>query len=153
MFQFRRRAMFRRNILRHMILKALTEKPMHGYEIIKALGEEFGGPFRPSAGAIYPTLQTLEEEGLIKGEETDEKRIYSITTKGIEALKREENTFKETIENRKAFIEERKGLNRELRNFASLILTNYRDLTPDKADKICLVLQETRKKINEIIFE
>ncbi|MFH0897057.1 MAG: PadR family transcriptional regulator [Candidatus Bathyarchaeota archaeon] len=145
--------MFRRNILRHMVLKALAEKPMNGYEIIKGLGEAFGGPFRPSAGAIYPMLQTLEDEGLIKGEETGEKRGYLVTSRGMEVLKREENTFKEMIESRKSFIEDRRELNRELRNFASLIMTNYRDLTPDKAEKIRLILQEARKKINDLIFE
>ncbi|MCJ7631298.1 PadR family transcriptional regulator [Candidatus Bathyarchaeota archaeon] len=145
--------MFRRNILRHMVLKALAEKSMNGYEIIKALGDEFGGPFRPSTGAIYPMLQTLENEGLIKGEDIDEKRKYSITQMGTEKLKSDENQFKEMIANRKAFIEERKELNTELRIFARLIITNYRDLTPEKAEEIYRVLQETRKKINSIIFE
>ena len=136
-----------------MILKALAEKPMHGYEIIKALGDEFGGPFRPSAGAIYPMLQTLEDEGLVKGEETGKKRVYSTTPKGIEVLKREESTFKEMIESRKAFVEERKGLSRELSNYVSLIMTNYRDLTPEKAEKIRQILQEGRKKISDVVFE
>lgn len=136
-----------------MLLKALSEKPMHGYEIIKALGGEFGGLFRPSSGAVYPMLQALEDEGYVKGEEADEKRVYSITSKGIELLNKEEGKFKEMIESRRAFIEERKGLNRELRNFASLIGTNYNDLTPEKAEKIRLVLQEARKKITDIIFE
>ncbi|KPV65065.1 MAG: hypothetical protein AOA65_0568 [Candidatus Bathyarchaeota archaeon BA1] len=68
-------------------------------------------------------------------------------------LKREEGMFKEMIESRRAFIEERKGLNRELRNFASLIRTNYLDLTPEKAERIRLVLEEARKKITDIIFE
>ena len=44
-FRFRRRAIFRRNILRYMLLKALAEKPMYGYEIITVLGDEFGDPF------------------------------------------------------------------------------------------------------------
>ncbi|MCJ7635498.1 helix-turn-helix transcriptional regulator, partial [Candidatus Bathyarchaeota archaeon] len=135
------------------ILKELDNKPMHGYEIIKALGEEFGGPFRPSAGAIYPTLQALKNEGLIKGEETDDKRVYTITPEGLRVMKEEENKLKEVIESRKTFIQERKGLNIELRNFASLIMTNYRDLTPEKAEKIGSVLQDARKKINDIIFE
>ena len=61
--------------------------------------------------------------------------------------------FKETIESRKAFIEERKGLNRELRNLASLIMTNYHDLTSEKAEKIREILQEARKKISDVVFE
>lgn len=153
MLPFRRRAFFRKNILRYITLKALEEKPMHGYEAMKVLGEEFGGFFPPSAGAIYPMLQTLEDQEYVKGEEKDGKRVYSITPKGKELLRREENMFKAIIENRKAFAEERKELNKELRSFASLILTNYRDLTPEKAEKIRQILHEDRKKISDIIFE
>lgn len=136
-----------------MLLKALAEKPMHGYEVIKSIGGEFGGIFRPSAGAIYPLLQALEDEGYVKGEEAGERRVYSITPNGMELMKREESMFKEMIENRRAFFEERKELNRELHNFASLIGTNYRDLTPEKAEKIRFIIQEVRKKITDIIFE
>jgi DNA-binding PadR family transcriptional regulator len=136
-----------------MLLKELEEKPMHGYEIIRIIGEDFGGLFQPSAGAVYPLLQTLENQDYVRGEEKEGKRVYSITPKGVELLKKEENTFKEIIEDRRSFFQERKGLNRELRNFASLIRTNYIDLTPEKAEEIRQILQETRKKITGIIFE
>jgi len=126
---------------------------MHGYEIMRSLGEEFGGFYRPSAGAIYPILQALEDEGYIKGEEQEDKRIYSITPKGTEFLRKSEEKFKAIIEKRKAFFRERKGLNRELRNLAGLIMTNYHDLTPEKADKIAQIMKETRRKIDDIISE
>jgi len=144
---------FRKGVLRHLILQALSEKPMHGYEIMRSMGEEFGGFYRPSAGAIYPILQDLEDEGYIKGEEQEDKRIYSITPKGTEFLKKGEEKFRAMIEKRKAFFGERKGLNRELRNLASLIMTNYHDLTPEKADKVAQVIKETRRKIDDIISE
>jgi DNA-binding PadR family transcriptional regulator len=136
-----------------MLLKSLEEKPMHGYGIIKTLGEEFGGFSQPSAGAVYPMLQALEDQEYVIGEEKKGKRVYSITPQGKELLRKEQEIFKATVESRRAFIDERSGLNRELRNFANLIRTNYRDLTTDKAEKIRLVLQETRKEITGIIFE
>jgi DNA-binding PadR family transcriptional regulator len=55
---------------------------MHGYEMITELEERSGGAWRPSAGSIYPTLQLLEDEGLIKGEETGGKRRFSLTDEG-----------------------------------------------------------------------
>ena len=62
---------------------------MHGYEMIKELEARSGGAWRPSAGSIYPTLQLLEDEGLIKGEETEGKRRFSLTDEGrAEAGKR-----------------------------------------------------------------
>ena len=153
MFPRRRFAGFRRGALQYLILKSLSEKPKHGYEIMRSLSEEFGGFYRPSAGAIYPILQTLEDEGYIKGEEQEDKRVYLITPKGIGFLENSEEKFKAVIEKRKTFFIERRGLNRELRNLASLIMTNYRDLTPEKAERIAQIIKETRRKIDDIISE
>ena len=58
---------------------------MHGYEVITELDERTGGRWRPSAGSIYPTLQLLEDEGLVTAEEADGKRVYSLTEAGQEA--------------------------------------------------------------------
>ena len=149
----RRLAVFRRGVLRYLILQSLSAKPMHGYEIMKSLGEEFGGLYRPSAGAIYPTLEALEDKGYIKREEKEGKKTYSITSKGIEFMKKSEDKVKAIIEIRKAFLRERRGLNRELRNLVSLIMINYRDLKIEKADEIAQVLKEARRKISDIIFE
>ena len=153
MFPHRRFSIFRKGMLRYMMLQSLMEKPMHGYEIIKNFSDEFGGVYRPSAGAIYPTLQALEEEGYISSEEKEEKKIYSITQKGRELAKESEEKFKAMLERRRIFLNERKDLNRDLRNLASLIMTNYRDLDKKKVDAITQVLKETRKKVSDIVFE
>jgi sugar-specific transcriptional regulator TrmB len=55
---------------------------MHGYQIIQELASRSGGAWRPSAGSVYPTLQQLEDEGLVAGEETGGKRVYRITEAG-----------------------------------------------------------------------
>ena len=59
---------------------------MHGYELISELETRTEGRWRPSPGAVYPALARLEERGLIRGEETDGKRRYSITEAGQERL-------------------------------------------------------------------
>jgi DNA-binding PadR family transcriptional regulator len=74
--------MVRRGDVRTAILSLLAEQPMHGYEIINQLAERSGGIWRPSAGSVYPTLQQLEDEGLIKGEERDGRNVYSPTDAG-----------------------------------------------------------------------
>ena len=56
---------------------------MHGYEMIKELEERTQGAWSPSAGSIYPTLQMLEDEGLIRGEESDGKRRFTLTDSGV----------------------------------------------------------------------
>ena len=153
MFPRRRRAVFRRNALRYLILQSIDAKPKHGYEIMKSLGEEFGGLYQPSAGAIYPTLQTLTDQGYIIGEEKEGKKIYSVTPKGKEFMKNSGEKTTAVIEKRRTFLNERRGLNREIRNLVSLIMTNYRDLEREKTDEIAQVLKEARRKISDIIFE
>ena len=74
--------MVRRGDVRTAILALLAEEPMHGYQIIGQLGERSGGVWRPSAGSVYPTLQQLEDEGLVKGEEREGRTVYSLTDSG-----------------------------------------------------------------------
>jgi DNA-binding PadR family transcriptional regulator len=75
----------RRGDVRSAILALLDDRPMHGYEMIQELEERTGGRWTPSAGSIYPTLQLLEDEGLVTAEEIDGRRVYSLTDTGKEA--------------------------------------------------------------------
>jgi DNA-binding PadR family transcriptional regulator len=72
----------RRGDVRAAALALLAERPMHGYEMIKELEERTGGAWTPSAGSIYPTLQMLEDEGLISGQEIEGKRRFTLTDAG-----------------------------------------------------------------------
>jgi DNA-binding PadR family transcriptional regulator len=74
----------RRGDVRAAVLALLADRPMHGYEMIQELEQRTGGIWRPSAGSIYPTLQLLEDEGLIKGEESEGKRRFELTAEGRE---------------------------------------------------------------------
>jgi DNA-binding PadR family transcriptional regulator len=76
------------------VLALLDERPMHGYEMIKQLEERTGGAWAPSAGSIYPTLQMLEDEGLINGIEVDGKRRFTLTDTG--KVERESRAGEET---------------------------------------------------------
>ena len=75
----------RRGDVRAAILALLAERPMHGYEMIKEIEERTQGAWVPSAGSIYPTLQMLEDEGLIRGEESEGKRRFTLTEEGTAA--------------------------------------------------------------------
>ncbi len=144
---------FGKGMLQHVVLKSLADKPKHGYEIMQSLGEEFSGSYQPSPGALYPILQMLEEEGYVTGRDEEGKRIYSITSEGSEYVKASEERFKVLIEKRKAFFGERRSLNRELRNLGSLVMTNYRDMSAEKAERIAQIIKEARRKIDDVISE
>jgi DNA-binding PadR family transcriptional regulator len=80
----------RRGDVRGAILALLTERPMHGYEMMQELEARTGGAWRPSAGSIYPTLQQLEDEGLVRSEEVGDRRRYTLTDAGREEAGRRE---------------------------------------------------------------
>lgn len=68
--------------LRLYLLALLEEQPRHGYELIQALSQQFGGTYSPSAGTIYPRLAKLEEEGLVTKSTDGRKTVYEITDTG-----------------------------------------------------------------------
>jgi len=71
-----------RGNVRAAILALLAERPMHGYEMIQELENRTGGVWRPSPGSVYPTLQLLEDEDLIAGEEVDGRKRFALTDAG-----------------------------------------------------------------------
>lgn len=72
--------------VRLALLSMLGEAPKHGYELMKQLEERSGGIYRASAGTVYPTLQQLEDEGLVTSETQDGKKIYRLTDAGRREL-------------------------------------------------------------------
>ena len=81
-FGGRRRGRRGRGDVRAAIPALLAERPMHGYEMIQELEARTGGVWRPSPGSVYPTLQLLEDEGLIAGEEGEGRRRFTLTDAG-----------------------------------------------------------------------
>src|SRR5262245_2760252 len=84
-----RRRMFDQGDVRLVILKLISEKPSHGYELIKAIEDRLGGAYAPSPGIVYPALTLLEEQGLIRVESTDgPRKLYAITPEGETVLEK-----------------------------------------------------------------
>jgi DNA-binding PadR family transcriptional regulator len=68
--------------LQLVLLALLDEKPSHGYELIKLLGERSGGFYSPSPGMVYPALTYLEEAGYASVAPEGAKKLYSLTPEG-----------------------------------------------------------------------
>lgn len=75
----------RRGNVRFAILSVLRDRPMHGYQVIQELESRTNGRWRPSAGSVYPTLQLLEDEGMLTSDEVEGRRTYSLTDAGQRA--------------------------------------------------------------------
>jgi DNA-binding PadR family transcriptional regulator len=79
---FGRRRRASRGDIRTAALLLLAEEPRNGYQIMQELEERSDGLWRPSPGSVYPALQQLEDEGLIRSEEADGRRLYHLTEAG-----------------------------------------------------------------------
>jgi DNA-binding PadR family transcriptional regulator len=84
--------------MKYVILKLLAKRPMHGYEVMKELEEETHGCYKPSPGTVYPTLQWLEDEGLVSAETVEGKKVYSITDAGRAFLETNKSTVEDIFE-------------------------------------------------------
>ncbi|MEU6850294.1 PadR family transcriptional regulator [Actinacidiphila alni] len=72
----------RRGDVRASILALLKDRPMHGYEMIQEIADRSGGAWKPSPGSVYPTLQLLEDEGLISSASEGGKKLFTLTDSG-----------------------------------------------------------------------
>ena len=77
---------FAHGALRLYLLALLEDGPRHGYELIKALSDRFGGTYSPSPGTVYPRLAKLQEEGLVEAESAGRRSVYRITEAGRREL-------------------------------------------------------------------
>src|ERR1700736_4908100 len=81
--------------LQLLILLLLSEKPRHGYEIIKAIEEHSSGVYTPSPGMVYPALTYLEETGYATATAEGTKKLFSITAEGADYLAKNRATADE----------------------------------------------------------
>ena len=72
----------RRGDVRTAILLLLAEEPRNGYQLMQEIEERSEGVWRPSPGSVYPALQQLEDEGLVRSEEGAGRRAFALTDAG-----------------------------------------------------------------------
>jgi len=92
-WNFFRRARAKRGDVRAAILSLLAEKPLNGYQIMQELEQRSRGSWRPSPGAVYPALQQLEDEALVRAESLSGGRVYTLTEQGRAYVKEHPDEF------------------------------------------------------------
>ncbi|HYM40403.1 MAG TPA: PadR family transcriptional regulator [Thermoplasmata archaeon] len=137
-----------------LLLVVLQEKPMHGYETMKALEDRFHGFYKPSAGAIYPALRSLQRRGLVSVTGGERRKTYRITAAGRARLRE----VHEEVESRFKALEktmgpERAAMFREFRKTGQLLRTNIGNVTPGQAKELQLLMAEMRERIMKILAE
>lgn len=71
-----------RGDVRTAVLAVVADGPRHGYEIIQEITARSGGQWKPSPGSVYPMLSQLEDEGLVRSEQTEGRRVVHLTEEG-----------------------------------------------------------------------
>ncbi len=156
MFPFWLRAgrMMERGDFKYVLLEALKDKPMHGYEIMKVVGGKFGGFYTPSAGVVYPTLQMLEDLAYVTVEAENGKKVYSITAGGRRFLEKRRPILESVFQRRQQFFKGPKAdLIKEGRKLAKLLFFNFEDLTDAQSKEIGKILAEAADKIDGVISQ
>ncbi len=147
-----------RGDIKYLILYSIMKKPMHGYEIMNNIKEEFNGLYYPSPGTIYPTLQMLEEQGLIKVNHKDGKKIYEITKQGKEFMKENKSKVSVILKGIKEskILPIMKELSGELRSIGKELFTLATLTAKEESSKLRKrvsatnkILKEAMKKIRE----
>jgi DNA-binding PadR family transcriptional regulator len=141
----------RRGEVRTLILGALADRPMHGYEVIQALEQKSRGIWRPSAGSIYPTLQQLADEGLITGEDVDGRRTYTLTDAGRKAVA--DSPAGPTWDKPTADGPSGVDVTKELAQLAAAVLQVHRMGSAHANREVTKIITNSRKQVYRILAE
>lgn len=145
--------------VRLALLSLLSEEPKHGYQLMKDLEERSGGLYRASAGAIYPTLQQLEDEDLVKVSEQDGKRVYRITEAGKKEVEANKDAIARIWERAKGYREWAPWMGPEAasvaKNAAQVMKSAMRAATrgggePDRIKKIREILEKAQQELDKL---
>lgn len=130
----------KRGFVQLAILHLLEQESMHGYQIMKELEDRSNGAYSASAGTVYPALQELEDQDLIRQDVHGNKKIYSINTSGLnrlEEIKHDGDFWEEwkermTWRNSKEFVKLKSAMERwekEVRNVVKKTHGNPEEVT------------------------
>jgi DNA-binding PadR family transcriptional regulator len=145
--------------VRLALLSMLESGPKHGYELMKELETKSGGIYKASAGAIYPALQQLEDEGMVTSDASAGKRTYALTDAGRAELRGEAETVKRIWQRAEQAGDWAPWMGMEgaevMRPAAELMKTALRAATRGANDsariaKIREILERTRREIESL---
>ena len=134
------------------VLALLAEKPMHGYQIMQELESRSEGMWRPSAGSIYPALQLLQDQGLVRAEDIEGRRVFSLTPDG-EAAAAEARTETPPWQTGEAEDDPRLKLRAAFFQLGAAVRQVGTAGSQDQVAKALDILSEARRKLYALLAE
>ena len=147
---------FQKGDLKYVILGLLDEQPRHGYEMISILKERSHGCYSPSPGAVYPTLQMLEEMGHVTATQSDGKKTYAITKEGKRFLAEKGHQAESVRRHMKDSwssenAAEMREVMAEIGKLGRLVGQRFRGLSPDEIRRIREVIARANTEIEGML--
>jgi DNA-binding PadR family transcriptional regulator len=153
-FGFGRGRRMRRGDVRSAILLLLEEEPRNGYQVMQELESRSEGMWRPSPGSVYPALQLLADEGLVRSEARDGGNVFELTDAGREHVEEHRERLGTPWEQAGAGMPE--GV-RELGGLLGQVATAVRQVmhagSEEQAAEAAKILAETRRALYRILAE
>ncbi|MCC5637200.1 PadR family transcriptional regulator [Nostoc sp. CHAB 5844] len=146
----------RRGDMKFILLGLVSERPQHGYELIKELETRRGGFHRLSPGSVYPTLQMLEEGGYLTSEQVDGKRVYTITDSGRQLLsnRHQQADSKNTHDSfTEGLLSELIELRRTLTDLNDAVTQIARSGNLEQANQVRELLIQVKREIYKLLAE
>lgn len=138
-----------RGDVRAAVLALLSERPMHGYQIISELEDRTGGAWKPSPGSVYPTLQMLADEDLVRSEAEGGKNVFHLTDAGRAAADAGPNAPWEAVAGDGAALDVRRTVAQMAMAYKQVVHTG----TADQVERANRILNEARKALYGILAE
>jgi DNA-binding PadR family transcriptional regulator len=142
-----------RGDIKFMLLELLSEGPAHGYDLIKAAENRYGGFRRLSPGSVYPTLQMLEEGGYVTSVQEGGKKIYTITDEGRQLLEERSPSSSSSGEAFNDRWQELMELRRVATELSTAVVTVVRSGDRDRVHRVRELLEQVRREIYSILAE
>ncbi len=143
-----------RGDVRAAVLLLLTERPMHGYELIQQIRERSDDIWRPSPGSIYPALAQLEDEGLVLIDKVAGRKTAKLTEAGTAYV----TEHRDELGDPWADVKNDVGAQAiDLRALVGQLMGAVAQVaavgTPEQAGKAAEVLTEARRSLYRILAE
>jgi DNA-binding PadR family transcriptional regulator len=144
--------------VKYLVLDAVADAPRHGYEIMQVIEERSRGAYRPSPGVVYPTLQLLDETGLLRGTEKDGRRVYELTEAGRRELEANRETVRDFYDQHEddpweVYADDLADFTRRLVGLVKTVrrAARHRRLDPKVIRRLRTVLDEAIARVEEIL--
>ncbi|OAN36368.1 PadR family transcriptional regulator, partial [Mycolicibacterium iranicum] len=142
----------RRGDVRAAILKLLTDRPMHGYEMIQEIDERSQQLWKPSPGSVYPTLQLLVDEGLLVSTEAEgSKKLFELTEEGRAAAEKIETAPWDEITSDAD--PGALGLRNAVGQLAGAVIQASHAATEEQQQRIVDIVNNARREIYQVLSE